>query len=620
MEPLEDRRLMAFDPAVSYPTANDPLDLVAADFNGDGTLDLATANYLGGNVSVHLGNVGGTFQTARNSPTGGNPRSLAVGDFNADGHLDLAVANDFQLSVLLSNGDGTFQEPTPIENGQSIQSVAVGDFNSDGKLDLWGTESIYYPGDYFHSPSSADFAKVLLGTGGGSFAAPIWSYLGDGVHQCAAVADFNGDEKPDLAVGNTYTGAVDVLLGSGTGSFGDPVVVASFPAFAMVAGDVNADGKPDLVTATDGIVRVLLGNGGGAFGVSQTYNAGFSLAPWALADFNGDGAIDMATFNYSSGTLGVLLGTGTGAFKPGVTAAAGANLHGFAVGDFDGDGAVDVAVGNLNEDTFSVLLNDGTWPPLDAPSIAITDATLSEGNNGTLAATFTVSLSAAFGQTVRVDFATAGGSATSGSDYQAVSGTLTIPAGQTMGAITVLVNGDTTPEPDETFFVNLSGANGAFIADGKGVGTIVNDDVPPPTLAISDVSKKEGNGGTTAFSFIVALSAASNVPVTVSYSTADGTSTTAGNDYVAQSGTLTFLPGQTSKTITISVKGDKTKEADETFFVNLSGATSAQIADGQGKGTILNDESTGGKKTSAAAAFDAAIDQLMFYSPKKRPA
>src|SRR5439155_17168571 len=100
----------------------------------------------------------------------------------------------------------------------------------------------------------------------------------------------------------------------------------------------------------------------------------------------------------------------------------------------------------------------------------------------------------------------------------------------------------------------------------------------------------EGNSGTTSFVFTVSLSNASSQTITVTYATADGTATTADNDYVAASGTLTFNPGDTSKTITVTVNGDTKFEPDETFTVKLSGATNATIADGQGQGTIVNDD------------------------------
>jgi len=224
------------------------------------------------------------------------------------------------------------------------------------------------------------------------------------------------------------------------------------------------------------------------------------------------------------------------------------------------------------------------------PSISINDVSVSEGNTGTTNAVFTVTLSPASGQTVTLNYSTANGSATAGSDYVATSGTLTFNPGDTTKTITVVVNGDTIVEPDETFFVNLSNPVNATIADGQGLGTIINDDTfPPVSLSINDVSVTEGNTGTTNAVFTVTLSAASAQTVTVNYSTANG-SATAGSDYVATSGTLTFNPGDTTKTITVVVNGDTVVEPNETFFVNLTTATNATIADGQGVGTILDDD------------------------------
>src|SRR5262249_29601736 len=135
------------------------------------------------------------------------------------------------------------------------------------------------------------------------------------------------------------------------------------------------------------------------------------------------------------------------------------------------------------------------------PTFSINDVTQAEGNAGTTSFTFTVTLSMSSSQTVTVQYATADGTATAPSDYTAVGlTTLTFAPGQTAQTVTVSVNGDTTSEPDETFFVNLSNASGAGIADGQGVGTIQNDDAPPvPTLSISDVSQVEGNKGTSNF-------------------------------------------------------------------------------------------------------------------------
>lgn len=240
-------------------------------------------------------------------------------------------------------------------------------------------------------------------------------------------------------------------------------------------------------------------------------------------------------------------------------------------------------VGAPNSAT-GTILND------DLPNLVINDVTLSEGNAGTTNFTFTVSLSAAAGPGgVTFDIATANGTATAGVDYvtNSLSGQ-TIPAGSSTYTFTVQVNGDTLNEATETFFVNVTNVVNAVVVDGQGVGTISNDD-PLPGLSINDVTVAEGNSGTTNAVFTVTLDAASGQTVTVNYATADGTATQPA-DYTNTAGTLTFTPGQTTRTITVPVIGETIPEANETFFVNLSGATNATISDNQGVGTITNDD------------------------------
>src|SRR5262249_21919179 len=188
-------------------------------------------------------------------------------------------------------------------------------------------------------------------------------------------------------------------------------------------------------------------------------------------------------------------------------------------------------------------------------------------------ATFTVTLSPASSQNVTVNYATAAGSATSGVDFTATSGTLTFAAGATSQSIVVPVIGDTVSEPNETFVVNLSNATNATISRTQGVGTIIDDDtsVPVPTLSINDVSVPEGDSGTSNATFTVSLSAASTQTVTVNYATAAGTATS-GSDFTAVSGTLTFAAGTTTRSIQVPIVGDTRPEANETFTVNLTGA------------------------------------------------
>lgn len=228
-----------------------------------------------------------------------------------------------------------------------------------------------------------------------------------------------------------------------------------------------------------------------------------------------------------------------------------------------------------------------------APELSIDDVTLAEGDAGTTDFIFTVSLSAASGQTVTVDYQTTDGTAVAPDDYAALTSTpLTFLPGETSKPVTVTVNGDAVSEPDETFTVDLSNPSNATLLDGQGTGTITNDDAAP-TLSIDDVALAEGNAGTTDFTFTVSLSAASSQNVTLNYQTTDGTAIAPG-DYTAVTITmLTFLPGEVSKPVTITVQGDGTSEADETFTVNLSNAVNATIGTADGTGTILNDDALG---------------------------
>jgi probable HAF family extracellular repeat protein len=257
------------------------------------------------------------------------------------------------------------------------------------------------------------------------------------------------------------------------------------------------------------------------------------------------------------------------------------------------------------DETFTVQLYQGLWSEYpeavgapgigtilnddqNVPLVTIGDVSVAEGNSGPRTATFTVSLSAPSSQTVTVNFATANGTATA-ADYQARSGTVTFAPGETTKTITVAVNGDRLGEANETFFVNLSGATNATLTDGQAVGTIIDDE---PRVSIGDVTKSEGRKGqTTLFTFTVTLSAAYDQPVTVSFATRNGTAKTSNNDYVARSGTITFAPGETTKTVTIEVKGDDRREANEYFYVDLFGLSSnALFTKNRALGTILNDD------------------------------
>lgn len=178
-----------------------------------------------------------------------------------------------------------------------------------------------------------------------------------------------------------------------------------------------------------------------------------------------------------------------------------------------------------------------------------------------------------------VRYATANGTAQAGSDYVAASGQVTFAPGQTSKPLPIAVKGDPAREGNEVLFVNLTQATGANLADAQGQGLILNDD--GPVLAIGDVTLAEGHSGTRTANFRVTLTPASTGAVTVKYATANGTAQ-AGSDYVAKSGVLTFAASQLVQTVSIAVRGDRVKEGNETFYVNLSAPSGATLMDGQG--------------------------------------
>jgi chitinase len=229
------------------------------------------------------------------------------------------------------------------------------------------------------------------------------------------------------------------------------------------------------------------------------------------------------------------------------------------------------------------------------PTVSINDVSVTEGNSGTKTLTFTVTLSAIAQYEVGIDYTTSDGTATTANkDYVARSGAVYIDAGELTTTVKITVRGDTKSEQDELFFVNLLSAGGAAIADSHGVGTILNDDSGPiatPKLRIGNAAVTEGQSGTKLMQFTVTLSSASEAAVEVKYTTRNGTARVSNNDYQAASGTLTFAPGETTKTIFIEINGDKKKETDEFFYILLSSAKGASFADSLGKGIIRNDDS-----------------------------
>ncbi len=300
---------------------------------------------------------------------------------------------------------------------------------------------------------------------------------------------------------------------------------------------------------------------------------------------------DDGTGTATSGTDYTAITSSTLTFAAGQTSR---NIDVSVIGDTidEPDETVVVKLSSPSNATIATSTGTGTiTDDDDAPSLSINSPSVTEGDSGSKTLRFTVSLSAASGKQVTVNYADGGGTATSGTDYRAItSSTLTFTAGQTSKNIDVSVIGDTIDEPDETVVVKLSSPSNATIATSTGTGTITDDD-DAPSLSINSPSVTEGDSGSKTLRFTVSLSAASGKQVTVNYADTETGTATSGTDYTAiPSGTLTFTAGQTSKNIDVSVIGDTLDEPNETVVVELSSPSNATIATGTGTGTITDDD------------------------------
>ena len=398
-----------FQAAKYFPAGQNPSSLAAADFNGDGKIDLAAASSVGSTIAVLSGKGDGTFTTPVSYGNGGDsqaiPAAILAIDLNGDNHPDLVVANqgfvtvpNSSISTLINTGSGfkpDFNAPFPL--GMIPTMLAYSDLNNDGKLDLVAA-----------SPSSSA-SIVLFGNGDGTFQQPayyaaantagsvavlplddgtsllvttdqlsgnLWLsvvspegsigapplYLVGGMPTGVAVADLNGDGLPDVVV-TGGSSDVSVLLGQKSGPLGGPAGYSlgqpSPMPQAVAVGDLNNDGKPDVVVASTGqagnpgLVSVLLGKGDGTFEPPNSTDVNQTAQSIALADLNGDGKLDAVVAAYGSqssfagtdpGGIVVLPGKGDGTFQtPQKLTVSGLHPEAVAVADLNGDGIPDIA-------------------------------------------------------------------------------------------------------------------------------------------------------------------------------------------------------------------------------------------------------------------------------------
>ena len=331
-------------------------------------LDTDSDDAVVGTAVLDPATLGFALLPAARSPAtvGSRPQNTVLGDFNNDGRPDLAATNvaSNTLSVLLGNGDGTFQVQTAYATGASPIALASGDFNRDGNLDL------------VTGNAGAATISVYMGNGDGTFLPQQVYAVGNGP-QTIAVADFDGDGWLDLAVVDRNDRNMTILFGQADGTFlvertvcvTSPCPPLTFPVGeagqVIVAADFNGDGALDLAVtdAQSSVVGVLLGVGDGTFQARVTYAVRFNPVGLAIADFNEDGIPDLAVANAESNVVSVVLGVGDGTFLTQVTYGTGSAPLGLSAGDFNGDGNMDLIASNNGGNTVSVLLGkgDGTF-------------------------------------------------------------------------------------------------------------------------------------------------------------------------------------------------------------------------------------------------------------------
>ena len=402
-----------------------PESMVADYFNDDDFIDLAVANRISGDISILLGNGDGTFHKEDEDvrlAAGAGPQAIVAADFNGDGAVDLATANRGEtdtVTILLGDGQGGFRvDQLQVEVGRSPRGITAADFDADGDIDLaianhgpdnisilinagetrregenrfselrdeggtpqrfpvangpWSLVAGHFSGD---GDSLLDLAVIsdkttrvtlLFGNGDGTFQSQSQTLLAGQDPEAIGTGDFNGDSRADLAVLNEDTNDVSVFLNNGDGTFGDQVQfsVGDEPQGIVVA-DFNRDGRDDLAVSNRGNdeVSILLGRGDGAFFGVPRNQVGTDPESIVTVDLNGDGRLDVVTANRVSDDVTVLLGLGNGTFEGGMSFPVGMGPWDVAVADLNGDERLDLVTVNHFSDDVSILLGlgDGTF-------------------------------------------------------------------------------------------------------------------------------------------------------------------------------------------------------------------------------------------------------------------
>ncbi|MBI3657956.1 MAG: VCBS repeat-containing protein [Acidobacteria bacterium] len=362
-----------FKPFDKFEIDDFPSDLLSGDFNGDGITDLVLVyGYDGpypyqGAVLIRLGNGDGSFGPAQYVAVGPRPGSISLTDINGDGIQDIVTAkSDLRffdpgtVSIVLGNRDGVFRLSQNLMFEQWSVTAAVADFNGDGIPDLAvNSYATFHVSRHF----------IVLGNREGTF--PTGQFLQVQRYPSSVkMGDFNNDGIPDLVVTNAGADKLLVLLGNGDRTFrsAQTIKIQSAPWSAAI-GDFNNDTIPDLAVI-DGTMKlhILLGKGDGTFSSPQHFELGFDPGAIVAGDFNGDHYQDLAITDWRSNSVQILKGNGDGTFQAKQTFPVGKRPWSITVGDFNKDGILDLVTANRDSNDVSILLGKGNGNFLPAKS------------------------------------------------------------------------------------------------------------------------------------------------------------------------------------------------------------------------------------------------------------
>lgn len=339
-----------FDPPAVYEVGLVPTSVTSADFDGDGSLDLAVTNEGSGTVTLLFNDGKGGFATTDSFETGFDtaPFALAAGDFDDDGDNDLVVVIKDQdsISLYFNDGNGGFVWNATFPVGDTPRSIVVGDLNHDEQPDI-----------AVANKESSDVSVFLnLNLGDGTFGPAATYPAGDDLRQIV-IGLLNDDEHPDLAVTSHDSNSIEILLNTGAGDFilGTPVDLgqADRPD-ALAIGDLDGDGDQDLAVGLEGdlfgSIRILENMGNAEFSPLTSLPASNDVAALQIGDLNADGVLDVASADREAVAVLTYENLGGGVFGvPGIVTL-DPNPYYMQVGDFSGNGLCDdIAIPNNNE-------------------------------------------------------------------------------------------------------------------------------------------------------------------------------------------------------------------------------------------------------------------------------